>query len=144
MADPATGCTCGSGAHPRQCKLHPELYRLHIAELNAEAHMPDEPEAMAAMHELSDAIMAALQKARKENERLTRLVSTMTLKCRYFDIGIEPNEHGVHAVLTCGGLAWFTCCDYDGPVCEKHKCRCSKPLTEEQHLAWAQREVSDG
>lgn len=29
-------CTCGSGAHPRRCKLHPDEYDRHVAELNAE------------------------------------------------------------------------------------------------------------
>lgn len=40
---PATGappawerCTCGSGAHPRACDLHPGAYEEHMAELNAE------------------------------------------------------------------------------------------------------------
>lgn len=27
-------CTCGSGAHPRHCKLHPENFDKHVAELN--------------------------------------------------------------------------------------------------------------
>jgi len=29
-------CTCGSGAHPRRCDLHPTRYDEHIAELEAE------------------------------------------------------------------------------------------------------------
>lgn len=29
-------CTCGSGAHPRECSLHPENFARHIAELQAE------------------------------------------------------------------------------------------------------------
>ncbi len=62
MGNPATGCTCGSGAHPRACAKHPELYRLHIAELNVEAYLPeDDPDAFAAMDELTDAIQAALR-----------------------------------------------------------------------------------
>lgn len=28
-------CTCGSGAHPRKCELHPGAYEEHIAALNA-------------------------------------------------------------------------------------------------------------
>lgn len=75
MGNPKTGCTCGSGAHPRECKLHPELYRLHIAELNVECHLPDDdPDAMKAMDELIEATHAALKKRREEIERLTRLV----------------------------------------------------------------------
>jgi len=29
---------------------------------------------------------------------------------------------------SCQEEAKFTCCDYGGRVCEKHKCRCSRPL----------------
>jgi len=29
------GCTCGSGAHPRRCALHPQAYDAHVAGLNA-------------------------------------------------------------------------------------------------------------
>lgn len=32
-------CTCGSGAHPRRCLLHPGEYEKHIAELNLEAEI---------------------------------------------------------------------------------------------------------
>lgn len=31
------GCTCGSGAHPRPCKRHPEAYEVHVEALNTEA-----------------------------------------------------------------------------------------------------------
>ena len=75
MSDPKTGCTCGSGAHPRECKLHPELYRLHIAELNLEGHLPeDDADATKAMDELIAATGAALKVRKDEIERLTRLV----------------------------------------------------------------------
>lgn len=60
MANPATGCTCGSGAHPRDCKKHPYAFRLHVAELNVEAHLEDTPEAFEAMDELLAAIRDAL------------------------------------------------------------------------------------
>lgn len=30
------GCTCGSGAHPRRCTVHPDVYEEHIKELNEE------------------------------------------------------------------------------------------------------------
>jgi len=76
MADPKTGCTCGSGAHPRECKLHPELYRLHIAELNVECHLPDDSDAQKAMDELLEAIRGALKVRKDETERLTKLVFT--------------------------------------------------------------------
>jgi hypothetical protein len=39
-------CTCGSGAHPRRCELHPDAYDRHIAELNRandEDNAQDEP-----------------------------------------------------------------------------------------------------
>ena len=29
-------CTCGSGAHPRRCAVHPAAYERHVAEINAE------------------------------------------------------------------------------------------------------------
>lgn len=29
-------CTCGSGAHPRRCNLHPDAYEKHITELEGE------------------------------------------------------------------------------------------------------------
>lgn len=34
MANPATGCRCGSGGHPRRCALHPFAYDVHIADMN--------------------------------------------------------------------------------------------------------------
>lgn len=76
MANPATGCTCGSGGHPRECKLHPELYRLHVAELNLECHLPEDEAATKAMDELIEATQAALKKRKDEIERLTQLVFT--------------------------------------------------------------------
>ena len=35
-------CTCGSGAHPRRCKKHPDAYEKHCEELNAEWQKEDE------------------------------------------------------------------------------------------------------
>jgi len=29
-------CTCGSGAHPRHCEVHPDNYAKHVAELQKE------------------------------------------------------------------------------------------------------------
>lgn len=74
MGNPTTGCTCGSGAHPRECKLHPELYRLHVAELNVEGYLPEDDDAHKAMDELIAATQDALKKRREEIERLTKLV----------------------------------------------------------------------
>lgn len=34
-------CTCGSGGHPRTCRLHPDRYEEHIAELDAINAEPD-------------------------------------------------------------------------------------------------------
>ncbi len=36
----------------------------------------------------------------------------------------DPNDKA----WSCQEEATFTCCDYGGKVCEKHKCRCSRPL----------------
>jgi hypothetical protein len=74
VGNPATGCTCGSGGHPRECKLHPELYRLHIAELNLEGILPDDPDVRAAMDELFKATSEALRiRAAKIAELQARL-----------------------------------------------------------------------
>ena len=62
-------CRCGSGAHPRKCDIHPEMYRLHVAALNVDAYMEDSPEAEAASLELQRAEVAAFDAVRRE-ERL--------------------------------------------------------------------------
>lgn len=89
MANPETGCTCGSVDHPRECKLHPELYRLHIASLNVKGYLnelPDEvkKDALKAMDALLKAQSEALRIRQVEVERLQRLVfksnSTRTTK----------------------------------------------------------------
>jgi hypothetical protein len=54
--------------------LHPELYRLHVAELNVDGYLNDDPEAHRAMDELNAATQEALTKRKKEIERLTKLV----------------------------------------------------------------------
>lgn len=56
------GCTCGSGGHPRACALHPESYRLHVAELNVLA-LVDEAEKQQA-REAIDEFDAAFRAAR--------------------------------------------------------------------------------
>lgn len=54
LAEPMPSrCTCGSGAHPRRCGLHPDAYDQHIAEYNAadreaEPPPPAAPEALTA------------------------------------------------------------------------------------------------
>lgn len=35
------GCTCGSGAHPRRCTVHPDAFDRHCALLDAEMGEPD-------------------------------------------------------------------------------------------------------
>lgn len=37
-------CTCGSGAHPKQCKTHPFNFDLHVAELNLYGALCDSEE----------------------------------------------------------------------------------------------------
>jgi hypothetical protein len=38
-------CTCGSGAHPRPCDLHPDAYEAHVTELaSTEDDAPPAPE----------------------------------------------------------------------------------------------------
>jgi hypothetical protein len=52
----------------------------------------------------------------------------VTIRCAYSHIPImfEPDDHYWH----CEAEAGFTCCNFGGPVCEQHKCRCSKPLAD--------------
>lgn len=67
MANPATGCTCGSGGHPRKCDMHPEAYRLHVALLNVEAIL--DSEGLRASIESADRMYACvdeLEEAAKE------------------------------------------------------------------------------
>lgn len=74
MGNIKTGCTCGSGGHPRDCKLHPELYRLHIAELNLEGAISDDPSAQKAMDEMFKATSEALKIRNNEISKLQELV----------------------------------------------------------------------
>lgn len=65
-------CTCGSGGHPRQCALHPESYRLHVAELNMLA-LADEDDSEHA-REVVDEFDAAYRAARAvRNETIAKL-----------------------------------------------------------------------
>lgn len=34
-------CTCGSGAHPRRCALHPDAYDAHVLDLNRDSFLDD-------------------------------------------------------------------------------------------------------
>lgn len=54
------GCTCGSGAHPRECKRHPGRFEAHCRELDAESRLGD----MAA--EIEDAARTARRDAINE------------------------------------------------------------------------------
>lgn len=83
MANPETGCRCGSGAHPRECELHPELYRLHVAELNAEAHVSGK-EAEDAFSELQLAIQGALSIRREIAEGLRAQVDEVIVERNQF------------------------------------------------------------
>lgn len=46
-----TGCMCGSGGHPRECKTHPLAYVQHIEDLDLEARLQDLEDA-ASKHDL--------------------------------------------------------------------------------------------
>jgi hypothetical protein len=86
MGNPATGCRCGSGAHPRKCDLHPERYRLHVAELNVEAYLPEgDKDALAAMDELLAAITGALLAERSR-------AGLPKLRCAFSYIPIDPSD----------------------------------------------------
>lgn len=74
MANPATGCTCGSGFHPRECSLHPYAFRLHVAELDVECYLEDTPEAWEAMDEFIAAIRAALRFKNDQIQQLERQI----------------------------------------------------------------------
>lgn len=41
MGNPATGCKCGSGGHPRRCEVHPFTFDAHVAEINFEDALYD-------------------------------------------------------------------------------------------------------
>jgi len=115
-------CTCGSGAHPRKCVKHPELYRLHVAELNLEGYLPEgDKEAFEAMDELLAAFREALKAAREHPK----------LQCAYANLPLDPSDPE-DKYWRCEAEADFTCCDFGGPVCAEHKCRCSKPLTHSE------------
>lgn len=57
------GCTCGSGAHPRQCAMHPARYQLHIAGLNLDNLLSEDSILLKAFDELESAVTAALQES---------------------------------------------------------------------------------
>lgn len=131
MANPKTGCTCGSGAHPRKCELHPHYYRLHIASLNVDGYLQEDEE----IHEPGDAEKASMELWSATQEAL-RIASIPPTRCCYSYIPMDPSDPEDQP-KTCLERANFTCCDYGGPVCFEHKCRCSKPLTPEQRLELA-------
>jgi hypothetical protein len=58
-------------------------------------------------------------------------------KCGFFHIPGPMDEEPVEPSWSCQKEARFTCCDYGGKVCEEHRCRCSKPLSEKKSwLCW--------
>ena len=79
------GCTCGSGAHPRECRLHPESFRIHCAALSLEAHLDDSSEAQAAIHEYDQAFeawrVARTEAARSAVRMVLGLLSELRLAC---------------------------------------------------------------
>lgn len=129
MANPKTGCNCGSGAHPRECPIHPELYRLHVASLNLDAYLPEEGE------DADPAFKASMELELATQEAL-RIAKIPPTKCAYSHIPLDPSDPEDRP-FACVQIANFTCCDFGGPVCFEHRCRCSRPLTPEQRLALA-------
>lgn len=53
------------------------------------------------------------------------------IRCGYFYIPLIGEEDDEPS-FSCTAEAEYTCCDYGGAVCAEHRCRCSKPLTDEQ------------
>lgn len=45
-------CTCGSGAHPRHCNLHPANYQLDVDEINAEYALQDNIEFLSKLEQV--------------------------------------------------------------------------------------------
>ena len=70
MAD----CTCGSGANPRRCYVHPRHFEWHVAELDVENQLEDTIEARAAFARYQRATDSVINDHKKEIERLKRLV----------------------------------------------------------------------
>jgi hypothetical protein len=57
-------CTCGSGAHPRECDTHPAAYRLHLAELNLAQYInEDDAQALRALDEFCAAVNERIKEA---------------------------------------------------------------------------------
>jgi len=66
MANPETGCRCGSGAHPRRCALHPFAFDVHIAYLNlygSICHNHHEGEDPRELHEEAEEAIKAYREA---------------------------------------------------------------------------------
>lgn len=53
------------------------------------------------------------------------------IKCAYWYLPLDPSDPEDQAEH-CEAEARFTCCDFGGPVCEDHRCRCSKPLPPQE------------
>jgi peptidyl-tRNA hydrolase len=54
-------------------------------------------------------------------------------RCAYFHTP-DPFD-SEDKFFKCEAEAEFTCCDFGGPVCSEHKCRCSQPVsTEKLHV----------
>lgn len=58
-------CTCGSGAHPRVCKVHPYAWDLHRSELNLfnELTSPDTYDSRAEREEYAQELIDNFRKA---------------------------------------------------------------------------------
>jgi len=71
-------CTCDPGVHPRRCNLHPERFRLHVAELNFEEAVPNNPDVKKAMVEFFKAVSETIKIKNAEISGLQTLVFKAT------------------------------------------------------------------
>lgn len=62
------------------------------------------------------------------------------IRCAYFYTPEMFDEDDKFS--SCEADAAFTCCNFGGPVCSEHKCRCSKPLTTDQLQAYEREQES--
>lgn len=59
----------------------------------------------------------------------------ISIRCAYSHVPVDPDDG---RYWRCEEEASFTCCNFGAPVCERHKCRCSQPLSDEQRQALMQ------
>ena len=65
-------CTCGSGGHPRRCRLHPWTYQQHISELNHD-NLYDEVQELIEKVEKLETIKAELESLKKIVDQIDKV-----------------------------------------------------------------------